>query len=196
MRQIRLNPRKRPSFGFALVELMVSLVIGLFLLGGVGAVFLSTQQASLTKQRLDVAMEAFRYGAYTISRHIRQADAVNSIGTDGVNPFVRLDMGAGAHDCSGDALAANAIVELKLDKSTSELKCTTNPGTGTAAQTILQPISDISFACRTSSTSGQLVSVTDADCRTRATALLVTIGVRSDVAANETIQSFLVTPRN
>lgn len=200
-------PRMRSSSaGFSLVELLVSMFIGLLLIAGVGATFLGSQQTHQTKQHLDNAMEAYRFGAYAISRHIRQAESVDSVGEDAQgNPFIRLDMihrGVNvvnaSYDCNGNLVPADPgslIVELKLNKSTSELLCTTLPANGVepgVSQAILQPISLLYFTCKTSNTNGQLIAAPD--CFT-ATAVSVRLGVHNSTSNIDNVQTFLVSMR-
>lgn len=67
--------------GFSLIELMIAMLLGLFLLGGVLTVFASNQHTAQLKQRLDGAQEAVRFGSYTISRLVRNADVFTADST-------------------------------------------------------------------------------------------------------------------
>lgn len=59
--------------GFSLVELLVTLVIGLLLIGGVGVVFLSSQQAVNEAQSLSRMQENLRFAADYLVRDVRNA---------------------------------------------------------------------------------------------------------------------------
>lgn len=71
---------KRPTFrqpapqaGFSLVELMIGLVIGLFILLGVVLVYVSSARTTATNEALSRVQESGRFGLYFLSRSIRQA---------------------------------------------------------------------------------------------------------------------------
>lgn len=60
--------------GFTLVELMIGMLLGVFILGGVISVFVSSAETARAKRNLDNAQEAFRFAGYTISRIVRNSD--------------------------------------------------------------------------------------------------------------------------
>ncbi|MGC9456842.1 MAG: prepilin-type N-terminal cleavage/methylation domain-containing protein [Halothiobacillaceae bacterium] len=59
--------------GVTLIELMIGMVLGLFIVGGVIGIFVANQQSAAEKRGLDNTQEAFRYSAYTISRVVRNS---------------------------------------------------------------------------------------------------------------------------
>lgn len=61
----------------SLVELMVSLTIGLFLMAGAMSVFMAASQTGVRKTEADQALEAFRFSQFAIAKVARQASAVN-----------------------------------------------------------------------------------------------------------------------
>ena len=65
---IRRQPR-----GFSLIELMVSLVIGLFIVAGIAQVFLGGRAASNLQQRLGDLQENGRFAMYFLQHDIRMA---------------------------------------------------------------------------------------------------------------------------
>ncbi|ADC70727.1 type IV pilus assembly protein PilW [Thioalkalivibrio sp. K90mix] len=59
--------------GFTLVELMVAMVLGLLIVGGVIALFVSTQQTSRTQEAMSRAQETGRFVIERIARDAREA---------------------------------------------------------------------------------------------------------------------------
>lgn len=101
----RRTPRRpgRWQQGLSLVELMLGMVLGLFLIGGVVSVFVANQQTSTVKQALDRAQENFRFGALTLTRVVRQGTAIDP-DSSASELVVAIAGGAGAHDCVGQPL--------------------------------------------------------------------------------------------
>ena len=61
--------------GFGLVELMVSLALGLVVVGGASVLFISTRQASISTENLSRIQESTRTGYDLMVREIREAGA-------------------------------------------------------------------------------------------------------------------------
>lgn len=64
----------RQHQGFTLIEIMVSMLLGLFLLGGVMEIFLNTKQTYRVQDALGRLQENGRYAMEFISRDIRMTD--------------------------------------------------------------------------------------------------------------------------
>ena len=106
--------------GFSLVELMVGLVIGLLIVGGVVAVFISNQHTAATKRDYDNAQEAFRFSSYTISRLVRNAAAISVSGDDLVITFTG---GPGVLNCIGAPTVPGATIINTLRLNGDRLEC-------------------------------------------------------------------------
>lgn len=114
-------PSRRQLKGFGLVELMVALALGLFLVGGAISVFLTNQQAYRTTEQLSRMQESGRTAVELMARQLREAggspcgrgiptaNTINSPGTywwanwgDGIRGYdnataaVGVDFGTGA----------------------------------------------------------------------------------------------------
>lgn len=121
--RIRAMTRANRQQGFGLVELMVSMVLGLILIGGVLSIFLSNQQAFRTNEGLARVQENARISFELMAREIREAggnpcgarvvgNVVNDagttwnlnwaggtlIGTDGVDDLDMVPTGTSATD--------------------------------------------------------------------------------------------------
>ncbi len=73
--------KKRSQKGFTLIELMIAMVIGLFLMGGLISAFATNQKTVSTKRDLDNTIEALRFISGTVNRIVRQADSISSTST-------------------------------------------------------------------------------------------------------------------
>jgi type IV pilus assembly protein PilW len=67
-----MKPYKHQT-GFSLVELMIGLVIGLFILLGVVLVYVSSARTTATNEALSRVQESGRFGIFFLARDIRQA---------------------------------------------------------------------------------------------------------------------------
>lgn len=87
--------------GFSLIELMIGMTLGLFVLGGVVAMFLTSSSTAMTQQRLAQVLENGRYGAQMLADELRKTGSqycssyANALPADsGVNllraPLVRV----------------------------------------------------------------------------------------------------------
>ncbi|WP_018862866.1 MULTISPECIES: PilW family protein [unclassified Thioalkalivibrio] len=67
------GPTRNRVRGFTLVELMVAMVLGLLIVGGVIALFVSTQQTSRTQEAMSRVQETGRFVIERIARDAREA---------------------------------------------------------------------------------------------------------------------------
>ncbi|MDX9701377.1 MAG: prepilin-type N-terminal cleavage/methylation domain-containing protein [Rhodocyclaceae bacterium] len=108
------GPDARYGRGFTLVELMLGMVLGLFLMGGIMSVFLSNQATSTAKQALDRSQEHLRFGAHTITRMVRQAGGVES-GSDGSTLVIQVRRRPDTPDCGGPGNAQAGTNTFYID---------------------------------------------------------------------------------
>lgn len=59
--------------GMTLIELMIAMVIGLFIIAGVGQIFLSTRASYNTQERMGNLQESGRFGLFFLQRSLRKA---------------------------------------------------------------------------------------------------------------------------
>lgn len=89
-RQVAMNSLP-PQQGFTLIEIMISLLLGVFLLGGVIGVFLNTKQTYRVQDGLSRLQENGRYAMEFMGRDIRMADykacPADDFATFGVDPI-------------------------------------------------------------------------------------------------------------
>lgn len=129
---------KNQQSGFSLIEMMVAMVIGLFLMGGVVSVYLSSSQSSRVNHSMRTLQENGRFALASLKNNIQMAGYVNSYDPeDAIDPFpgadntftnkltVRFESDT---DCVGnDTTAAhNGFAENTLEIINGELVCTGN----------------------------------------------------------------------
>lgn len=165
-------PRHTPSTcqkGVSLIELLVSMLIGLLILGGVGGVFLSTRETNSIKNHIDSTIEAFRHGSYFIARYVRNAQTITA-GNHAGNPYIDLVAGPRSLDCFGNP--SSATIRIQHDAASGRLLCDSN--------VILEHIHSITFECVIGTPSGSIVPVTPCDGTVAPTGLKFTIATRRD----------------
>ncbi len=67
--------KRASAGGFSLIELMIGLTLGLFVLGGVIAMFLTSSATAMNQQRLAQVLENGRFGVQVLSDELRQTGA-------------------------------------------------------------------------------------------------------------------------
>jgi type IV pilus assembly protein PilW len=78
---------QKSAQGFSLIELMIAMVLGLFVIGGVISVFVANQQTARTTESLSRIQESARLAFELLARSIREADGSPCIRT---NPVVNV----------------------------------------------------------------------------------------------------------
>ena len=125
--------------GVTLIELLIALIISIFLLGGLFAVFQSNQQSYRSKMELDNAQETFRYMSHTINRLTKSATKVLPASSSS-ELFLELDDGVGVKNCIGQEVTSTQSNRIFIDGS--EIKCSSpgNPG-----EVLVSGVSNINF---------------------------------------------------
>lgn len=153
-----MMPGKRPSHsagcavhrqsGLTLVEILVSISLGLLLLFGIGSIFVGSNQTYRVQEENARIQEAGRYALEIIGRNLRQAGfadiPINPVatktafqgtpvrGADSVCPAgapvtdmltVQYDGIAGEQDCQANNIAAGEIVQHTLFLANNGLRC-------------------------------------------------------------------------
>ena len=65
--------RSRRQRGFSMIELMISLVLGLIMLGAIGAIYLSSKRTYSTTESLSRSQESARFANRFVARELRMA---------------------------------------------------------------------------------------------------------------------------
>jgi type IV pilus assembly protein PilW len=127
--------------GLTLLELMISLSLGLLLLTGIGTIYVGSNQTYRVQEQNARIQEAGRFALDILGRSIRQAgywnmpvDPVSNVTAFAGNTIVGTAStvtveydGTGAVDCSGAVIAAGNIVTEAFDLNASNLRCNTQP---------------------------------------------------------------------
>ncbi|MFP4294695.1 MAG: PilW family protein, partial [Halothiobacillaceae bacterium] len=105
------NPRQT---GVTLIELMIGMVLGLFIVGGVIGIFVANQQSAAEKRQLDNTQEAFRYSAHTISRVLRNTIQIEDASTDD-SLEITVQRDADTPDCLGNTTPGTVTNRFYFD---------------------------------------------------------------------------------
>lgn len=125
---------RQKQHGFSLIEMMVALLIGLFLMGGVISVYVSSSQSSKVNEGLRTIQENGRYALMTLRESIQMAGYVSSYDPSVIiTPFVSAGTGdnkvavtfEGNLDCEGEAVTAT-FVENTYSIKNGNLICNGN----------------------------------------------------------------------
>lgn len=114
--------KAQPQRGFSLVELMIAMTIGLFIIAGVGQIFLSSRAAHNTQERLSNLQENGRFALVFLQRSLRQAGFPRSAA---VNPFISTPSDttcptATSIDCTPDNTLATSTATCNGAGNTSD----------------------------------------------------------------------------
>ncbi|MDD3017514.1 MAG: prepilin-type N-terminal cleavage/methylation domain-containing protein [Comamonas sp.] len=162
------HKRRAPSkpSGLSLVELLVAMAIGLFLIAGVGTVFVSNQTSTKTKRELDHIQENFRFGANTLQRVLRQASAIDDDSSNATTLIVTLP--EGAHNCLGATVEGTDGETNEFALESSNLVCKIDDGGSTV---LFSGLSGLSFAYWKGNSTGNVAASSPA----HATSVQVTL---------------------
>jgi len=136
------QPYKKQT-GFSLIEMMVAMLIGLFLMGGVISVYLSSSQSSRVNDSLRTLQENGRFALASLRNSIQMAGYI-----DNYDPSILLDPFPGGAidfnqkvaisfesdvDCTGAATPVPAAPAARVANNTlqlvgDELRCVGNAG--------------------------------------------------------------------
>lgn len=89
---MQARPKRETTKGLTLIELLVAMLLGIFLIGGVISVFLSNQQNFKVNENLAALQNGARFSFEQLSREIRDA-GTNPCGVRAVNSVVRQNTG-------------------------------------------------------------------------------------------------------
>ncbi|TVR63422.1 MAG: prepilin-type N-terminal cleavage/methylation domain-containing protein [Candidatus Competibacteraceae bacterium] len=147
-RTIRLGQAR----GFSLIEILLSLVLGLIVLAGIMQVYLSNQQTTRYLRGMANVQENGRFAVDLLARNLRMAgyddpdtaldpvaafaptapDTSGLFGIDGASGapdtlITRFEGGNNIRDCLGNLVAASTAVQntFTVDAATEELVCAT-----------------------------------------------------------------------
>lgn len=87
--------------GFTLIELMIALVIGSFLILGISATYSAISASIQTSKDLENAQEVIRYSSQSFTRSLKQTSAVNVVST----VEMRVQQSANTSSCLGTTVA-------------------------------------------------------------------------------------------
>lgn len=127
--------------GMTLLELMISMFLGLLLVAGIGTIYVGSNQTYRVQEQNARIQEAGRFALDVIGRSLRQAGYTTCISTSfpirtcftgtpitGTANTVTVQYdGTGATDCSGAVVAAGNQVTDAIDLNANNLRCNNAP---------------------------------------------------------------------
>lgn len=91
--------------GFTLIELMVALAAGMFLLGGVSLAYSSINSSTSTAKDLENALDVIRFSSKVFTRSLKQTNSVPTY----TNNILSVEQEAGAAACTGLTISTQFI---------------------------------------------------------------------------------------
>ncbi|MCQ8878940.1 prepilin-type N-terminal cleavage/methylation domain-containing protein [Pseudoalteromonas shioyasakiensis] len=125
--------------GYTLVELMVALAAGAFLLGGVSLAYSAIKGTILVGKELERAQEVIRYTSKVFTRSIKQTPTSPIVSADGLT--ITISQPAGVITCNGTVTAVDVNEVYSLDSN--NLTCTQG---ALAAERLLTGVESLSFS--------------------------------------------------
>ncbi len=135
--------------GFTLIELMISLVVGLVIVGGAFATLLANQQSYRAKQELDHAQESLRFVSHGFSQVVRSSERIQEGSSD---KTLILRIPEGSVNCRGFVVSANEDNQLIIGNGS--LNCVTPDGSIELINGVNSSSSTFTYASSTGSFSG------------------------------------------
>lgn len=133
--------------GFSLVELMVALAAGAFLLAGISLSYSAIKGTIQVSKELENAQEVLRYTSKVFNRSIKQTQITPVISAD--KSMITITQPAGVIACDGQVTAVQVTEVYSLNDN--NLMCSLN---GAAAERLLTGVESLSF-----NIAGELVTV-------------------------------------
>jgi len=113
---------RKSQTGVSLIELMVSMAITLFILGGVVSSFVSNSTTAEVKREYDNAQDALRFAASILPRIVRQAGDLGE-DSNGTQLDVRYMGGKNIRDCIGRETETGVVHEDRVYFENGQLWC-------------------------------------------------------------------------
>jgi len=127
------------QIGFTLVELMVAMVIGLFILSGVGLIYSSISQTSDSAKKIELNLEIIRFSSEIFSKTLKQTNELPSVAPQSQ---LTVKHSAGLYSCAGTKETSN--FEEQYSVVDGFLVCEIN-GSGTQIK-LLKGVDVITFS--------------------------------------------------
>lgn len=125
--------------GYTLVELMVALAAGAFLLSGVSLAYSAIKGTVLVGKELENAQEVIRYTSKVFTRSIKQTPVIPTVSADGLS--ITVTQSAGVVTCAGSVAVADVNETYQLDAN--NLMCALG---GLPSERLLTGIESLNFS--------------------------------------------------
>jgi type IV pilus assembly protein PilW len=139
---IGFHKARKSQGGFSLVELLIGMVIGLFLMLGVGKIFDGNKRSYAFQEGLSQTQEQGRFAMEFLAANLRIAGAPKNNpplgfkieGTDGATDAVTMRyVSAGDVDCQNNLVAGTIVNQFRINQpvanpNISDLECSADGG--------------------------------------------------------------------
>ncbi|ATG77863.1 PilW family protein [Pseudoalteromonas sp. 1_2015MBL_MicDiv] len=122
--------------GFTLIELMVALAAGMFLLGGVSLAYSSINNSTTTVKDLENSLDVIRFSSKIFTRSLKQTNSIPTYS----NKILKVTQEAGVLACTGSII--NAAFTEEYSHENDSLFC----DIGNGKVKILKGVNTISYA--------------------------------------------------
>ncbi|WP_105166743.1 PilW family protein [Pseudoalteromonas sp. T1lg23B] len=142
--------------GYSLVELMVALAIGSFLLAGIGMSYTAIKSTVITTQQLSHAQEVVRYTNHIMSRSVKQTSVIPTITGNGT--IITIAQDSYSPSCQGSVPTFNyqEVYTLSDGYLTCEILNLEDGGNSIGVLNLLKGVQALGFS---SSQSGRLINI-------------------------------------
>ncbi|CAM4073300.1 PilW family protein [Pseudoalteromonas byunsanensis] len=142
--------------GYSLVELMVALAIGSFLLAGIGMSYTAIKGTVITSQQLSHAQEVVRYINYIMSRSVKQTSVIPTITENGT--IITIEQDSYSPSCHGSVptFSYQEVYTLSNGYLTCEILNLEDGGNSIGVLNLLKGVQALGFS---SSQSGRLINI-------------------------------------
>lgn len=125
--------------GFTLVELMVALAAGSFLLAGVSLSYSAIKGTISVSKELENAQEVIRYSSKVFTRSIKQTTELPTVAADGLS--ISIVQPSGVLMCTGEVSAAKATEVYSINNN--NMQCAID---GAAPERLLTGVQSLTFS--------------------------------------------------
>ena len=145
--------------GLTLLELMISLSLGLLLLTGIGTIYVGSNQTYRVQEQNARIQESGRYALDVLGRSLRQAGywnmpAGSALPTAGIaitslapatTVTVEYDGAVGDRDCEGNVVTTAMVVRDEILLNVTDLECDGNVDATDDPQPLVSNVEDLQF---------------------------------------------------
>jgi Tfp pilus assembly protein PilW len=129
--------------GYTLLELMVAMTAGMFLLAGVSMSYSAIKNTIAVNHELSHAQEVVRYTSQVFTRSIKQTNQLPVVSNDAAQ--LRVFQSSGTISCHGDMPVLDYVEEYTLVNGFLTCRVTSQTGGNALAVNLLKGVNTLNF---------------------------------------------------